>query len=88
MKIATIISIQFVLHSTKIRNFLGGLLGILCLGTANAQNNSYALFKNDTLKIGNNLIERVFLWNNGNLITCSIEDKENQVTLLDYSKSL
>ena len=77
MKIATIISIQFVLHSTKIRNFLGGLLGILCLGTANAQNNSYALFKNDTLKIGNNLIERVFLWNNGNLITCSIEDKEN-----------
>ena len=35
----------------------------------------YVAIESDTLYIGNDLIERKFLWNNGNLITISIEDK-------------
>lgn len=35
----------------------------------------YSLLTGDTLKIGNDRIERVFLWNNGNLMTCEITDK-------------
>lgn len=38
----------------------------------------YTFLKSDTLYIGNDLIERKFLWNNGNLITISIEDKKNK----------
>ncbi|MDD4114879.1 MAG: alpha-galactosidase [Massilibacteroides sp.] len=37
----------------------------------------YAIFDADTLKIGNTLIERKFLWNAGNLQTYSITDKTN-----------
>ncbi len=37
----------------------------------------YALLKNDTLFIGNDLIERRFLWNDGNMITISLKDKVN-----------
>lgn len=33
--------------------------------------------KQDTLTIENNLIKRSWLWNNGNLITCKLEDKGN-----------
>jgi hypothetical protein len=33
--------------------------------------------KQDTLTIENNLIKRSWLWNNGNLITCKLEDKRN-----------
>lgn len=38
----------------------------------------YAVLKSDSLCIGNGLIERKFLWNNGNLITISLEDKRNK----------
>ncbi|WP_286833969.1 alpha-galactosidase [Petrimonas sulfuriphila] len=41
------------------------------------KNTYYARFDDDTLFIGNNLIERKFLWNNGNLKTISIKDKKN-----------
>lgn len=37
----------------------------------------YAYLRKDTFCIGNNLIERKFLWNKGNLITLSVTDKEN-----------
>lgn len=33
--------------------------------------------KQDTLTIENNQIKRSWLWNNGNLITCKLEDKRN-----------
>lgn len=38
----------------------------------------YTFLRSDTLYIGNDLIERKFLWNNGNLITISIEDKTSK----------
>lgn len=34
-----------------------------------AQDTCYGLLRNDTLTIGNNLVERTFLWNGGNIIT-------------------
>ena len=37
----------------------------------------YSRLENDTLYIGNDLIERRFLWNNGNLITHSLSDKSS-----------
>ena len=47
-----------------------------------AQNNEnlpgcYAKLENELLIIGNNDIERIWLWNNGNIITQSITDKKN-----------
>lgn len=36
----------------------------------------YARLENDTLKIGNNLIERSFIWNGGHLKTVSLTNKE------------
>lgn len=42
-----------------------------------SQANCYASLKNDTLTLGNDLIERKYIWNNGNLITYSLTDKSN-----------
>ena len=42
-----------------------------------AQDTCYGYLKNDTLTIGNCLIERTFLWNGGNLITYRLTDKRN-----------
>ena len=39
----------------------------------------YAILDKDTLRIGNDGIERVFLWNGGNLITLSLHDKANGI---------
>lgn len=41
----------------------------------NAEFSCYALLQNDTLYMGNSMIHRSFLWNNGDLITLAIEDK-------------
>ncbi|HCO66871.1 MAG TPA: alpha-galactosidase [Dysgonomonas sp.] len=41
------------------------------------QGNSYGFLKKDTLVIGNTLIERKFLWNNGNLKTYTLTDKSS-----------
>ena len=46
----------------------------------------YAYLKNDTLCIGNNRIERKFLWNNGNLITHCITDKQNRQEWINQHK--
>jgi hypothetical protein len=40
----------------------------------------YAYLRNDTLLIGNSLLERTFLWNGGNLITHSLTDKTARYT--------
>lgn len=47
------------------------LLGLLFLlgKTVVAQDTFYGYLKKNTLIMGNNRIERTFLWNNGNLIT-------------------
>lgn len=48
----------------------------LFASVAFARESSYCALKNDTLTIGNGLIERTFLWNNGNLITYCVTDKK------------
>lgn len=42
-----------------------------------AQDACYGRLKNDTLTIGNSLVERTFLWNGGNIITYRLTDKSN-----------
>ena len=43
---------------------------------ASAQADScYATLEKDTLRLGNSLIERAFVWNNGALETVSLTDK-------------
>ena len=42
----------------------------------------YSILSGDTLKMGNSLIERVYLWNNGHLITCRVTDKVSGKTLV------
>ena len=42
-----------------------------------AQDTCYGFLRNDTLTIGNNLVERTFLWNGGNIITYRLTDKSN-----------
>ena len=46
----------------------------------------YASLKSDTLYIGNSFIERKFLWNGGNLITYSVEDKLNGKTWINKNR--
>lgn len=41
----------------------------------------------DTLSIGNSWIERKFKWNNGNLITISIEDKKNDYIWINQKQA-
>lgn len=61
------------------KSIIFSCLTILCVELSYANEKSgYAYLSNDTFCIGNNLIERKFLWNEGNLITLSITDKENQ----------
>ena len=50
-----------------------------------SQGTSYSQLKNDTLTIGNQLIERTFLWNNGNLITNNLKDKSSNQCWLNKS---
>jgi len=52
-----------------------------------SQNTCYSRLEKDTLSIGNNLIERKFIWNNGNLITYSITDKSSGQTWLNQNQS-
>ena len=44
--------------------------------------NCYSLIQNDTLIIGNTFIERKFKWNNGNIISISVENKKSGKTIL------
>ena len=63
---------------------LASLLIALSLGCAlQAQNTCYGRLKNDTLTIGNSLIERKFFWNNGNIKTYCLTNKANGQTWLN-----
>ncbi|MDE7473486.1 MAG: alpha-galactosidase [Muribaculaceae bacterium] len=42
----------------------------------------YSILSGDTLRMGNDLIERVYLWNDGHLITCRVTDKQSGKTLM------
>ncbi|WP_080905362.1 alpha-galactosidase [Parabacteroides sp. Marseille-P3160] len=48
----------------------------------------YAYQKGDTFCIGNNKIERNFLWNGGNLITINLLDKENGIKWINQNKKV
>lgn len=63
---------------------LASLLITLSLaGSLQAQTTCYGRLKNDTLTIGNSLIERKFLWDNGNIKTYSLTNKANGQTWLN-----
>ena len=42
----------------------------------------YSILSGDTLRMGNDLIERVYLWNNGHLLTCRVTDKRSGKTFV------
>ena len=48
---------------------------------------SYAKLEGDTLKIGNDLIERVFVWNGGNVKTVAIVNKTTGATSRDVKET-
>ena len=50
------------------------------LSSLYAQKTCYSELKGDTLVIGNECIERKFIWNGGNLVTYSLSDKVNRKT--------
>ena len=50
-----------------------------------AQDTCYGRLKNDTLTIGNSLVERTFLWNGGNIITYRLTDKSNGKSWKNHS---
>lgn len=47
----------------------------------------YSTLSGDTLRMGNSAIERVYLWNNGHLITCRVTDKLSGKTLVSAGKT-
>lgn len=63
------------------------LFSLLLSSFSYSQENSYSILENDTLTIGNKLIERKFLWNKGNLITHSLTDKISGHTWMNRTKS-
>lgn len=54
---------------------------------AKAQHKFYSRLVKDTLVVGNQLIERKFVWNNGNLITHSLTDKTTGQVWLNRLKT-
>ncbi|NDV79176.1 alpha-galactosidase [Dysgonomonas sp. 511] len=57
------------------RIFTVTFLTLLSLIPAFAQKGCYSRLENDTLVIGNSLVERKFIWNKGNLISFCLTDK-------------
>lgn len=55
--------------------------------TSYSQQGCYSYLKNDTLRIGNKLIERKFILNGGNLITYSLTDKVNNQVWINRTKN-
>lgn len=47
----------------------------------------YSRLDGDTLRIGNSRIERVYLWNDGHLVTCRVTDKKSGRTWASTSKN-
>ena len=67
------------------RTFLLLIVTFLFLHSVGSQNSSYSYLEKDTLVVGNNLIERKFFLNKGNLITYSLTDKKNNQCWLNSS---
>lgn len=57
------------------------------LGPAYSQTSVYSRLHHDTLVIGNNRIERKFLWNRGNPVTCSLTDKSSGQCWLNRART-
>lgn len=68
------------------RLFILLILGCL-LAPVRAGSTCYGKRDGDTLTIGNNRIERKFLWNGGNLITYSLSDKQTGKTTLSMART-
>lgn len=63
------------------------LLAFISLLPAYSQCNYYNRLEQDTLVIGNKLIERKFIWNKGDLITYSLTNKSSGQCWLNKSKN-
>lgn len=63
------------------------LLSVWIALPVSAQKNYYSRLEKDTLTIGNSLIERKFIWNQGNLITYSLTDKTSGHCWINRSPS-
>ncbi len=63
------------------------LFSFFLLLSGYSQNSCYSRLENDTLTIGNDLIERKFIWNKGNLITYSLTDKTSDQCWLNKTKN-
>lgn len=63
------------------------LLALVPLLPAYSQSGCYSRLQNDTLVIGNRLIERKFIWNKGNVITYSLTDKSSGQCWLNQAKT-
>lgn len=63
------------------------LFSLFITVNAFSQNGTYSHLDGDTLRIGNGLIERKFIWNKGNLITYSLTDKSSRQCWLSQTKS-
>jgi len=57
----------------KLREFTLSLY--LVIGMVASAGECYVSLSGDTLRMGNSRIERVFLWNNGHLVTCRVTDR-------------
>lgn len=69
------------------KRFIFPFLLIFISINIHSSNTLYSIIDNDTLKIGNSVIERKYLWNNGQLITHSITDKINNFSWTNKSKT-
>jgi hypothetical protein len=68
------------------RHIFSFLIALISL-SSQAQNDYYSRLENDTLTVGNSVIERKFVWNEGNLITCSLTNKESGHQWLNKTNS-
>ena len=58
------------------------MLSTMALSPAHAERKSYAVMHGDTLKLGNSLVERTFLWNGGALKTVRLVNKQHKTAIL------
>lgn len=71
----------------KVYTFLLLLLLLAAGISCSAQDACYSRLDQDTLTIGNQFIERKFIWNKGNVITHSLSDKKGRKVWLNKLKS-
>ncbi|SDG75416.1 Melibiase [Pedobacter terrae] len=71
----------------KVYTFLLLLLLLAAGMSCSAQDGCYSRLDQDTLTIGNQFIERKFIWNKGNVITYSLSDKKGRKVWLNRLKS-